>query len=86
MPRRGEVLRGLTPEQSRVLLEISLEARRCARESGDVPRDFTRTGKDHVEVGRILEVADGFVELLDGTFPPTRQGARGSWAPAKAGL
>lgn len=76
-PDLGEILRGLTPEQKRLLLEISTEARQRAHEAGDVPRDFTRTGKDHVEVGRILEVADGFVQLLDGTFPADPPG--GAW-------
>ena len=79
----------LTPERSQRLLEIALPARQRAREAGDVTVEqlrqwtmlddepvsnaFSRTG-DRVEVDRVLEIADGFIALLDGSFaldPPT---------------
>ncbi len=74
----------LTPEQSQRLLEIALPARQRATDAGDVTVEqlrhwtlfddepvsnaFSRTG-DRVEVARVLEVADGFIGLLDSTFP-----------------
>jgi hypothetical protein len=41
-----------------------------------VAQGFSRTG-NAVEVGRILEVADGFIALLDGTLRPDPP--RGAW-------
>ena len=74
----------LTPEQSERLLAIALTARQRAKDEGDVPVErlrqwimfddnpvsdgFSRTG-DRVEVARVLEVADGFIGLLDGSLP-----------------
>ncbi|MDX8053101.1 hypothetical protein SK571_27300 [Lentzea sp. BCCO 10_0798] len=76
-PDMGDFYRDLTGEQRRLLLEICTDARQHALEGGDVPRDFTRTGKDHVEAVRVLEVADGCLELLNGTFPADPPG--GAW-------
>ncbi|HEX7302278.1 hypothetical protein [Lentzea sp.] len=76
-PDLGEVLPELPVDRARLLLEVATGARLRAAEAGDVPWDFTRTGKDHVEVGRVLEVADGFVALLDGTMPADPPG--GAW-------
>ncbi|GLY50752.1 hypothetical protein [Lentzea sp. NBRC 102530] len=76
-PHLGDFYRDLTDPQRRLLIAVCADARRHAVEGGDVPRDFTRTGKDHVEAVRVLEVADGCLELLSGTFPPDPPG--GAW-------
>lgn len=74
----------LTPEQSQRLRDIAVAARQRAADAGDVPVErlrqwrmfddkvvaggFSRTG-DRVEVARVLEVADGFIALVDGSLP-----------------
>lgn len=74
-----------TPEQSRRLLAVAVAARQRAVDTGDIPVErlrqwilldghavsdgFSRTG-DRIEAGRVLEVADGFIALLDGSLPP----------------
>ncbi|MFI9386171.1 hypothetical protein [Kutzneria sp. NPDC052558] len=81
-----------TPEQARRLLAIAATARQRAVDTGDIPverlrewlilddlavsQGFSRTG-DRVEVARVLEVADGFMALLDGSLPPDP--ATGAW-------
>ncbi|SEQ55526.1 hypothetical protein [Lentzea albida] len=57
------------PDPWLLLHGLGTAARQRAVEAGDVPRDFTRTGEDVVTLPRVLEVADGFLGLLDGTFP-----------------
>jgi hypothetical protein len=68
-PDFGASVSEWTSEQLVMLHAIGVEARKRAVEAGDVPRDFTRTGEDVVRLLRVLEVADGFLRLLDGTLP-----------------
>lgn len=81
----GLELESLTPEQTDRLRSIALAARQKASDEGDLSEEqlrrwlvvddlpvaggFSRTGSQ-VEVRRVLEVADGFVALLDGDLAP----------------
>ncbi len=73
------------PEQTPRIRAYAVAARRAAVNAGDitvqrlqhwmilpdipVADGFSRTG-DRVEVDRVLEVADAFIALLNGNFPP----------------
>lgn len=88
----GGGAREVTDEQAHHLHALAISARRSAVACGDVPVErlrawtvakdlpvadgVSRTG-DRVELNRILEVADGFIALASGTFPPDPPG--GAW-------
>lgn len=75
----------LTGEQAAALHTIAVAARRRAEAVGDIPVDrlrswiivddlpvaggFARTGGS-VELSRVLEVADGFISLVEGSLAP----------------
>jgi hypothetical protein len=85
IPDYGANVKTGTPEQLAELRLIVEAARKRAVEAGDlaiedlrnwvivddlaVSQGFSRTG-NQVELKRVLEVADAFRSLLDGTLPP----------------
>jgi hypothetical protein len=84
VPDFGMTVKGLDAESRTQLKAAAIRARDVAAAMGDVPESrlrewslaegltvsdgFSRSG-DAVPVSRILEVADGFVDLMDGSFP-----------------